>query len=567
MADTKISEMGELAVPDAADFLPVVDASLVVPDPSNANKWILWSSIKSALKTYFDTLYSLTGHTHAALHNQQHAITGTADHTSTATSGQMLKANASGLPVDASNTDTEVASAVSLKHTRSHALDGTSDHTIGGLTSGYLVKSDGAKVAPATNTDTEVASAVSLKHTQGTDTALGTLGTKNPPIDADKAIYRDSTASDGLVTSTWTQVKAFLKAYFDTLYGGIGSAHARQHAITATADHTSTATSGRMLKADANGLPVDATNTDSAVAAAVTASHAAVTLDTDAAVLLDLTAQEIGLDTQTANTFLAGPATGAANEPTFRAITADDVAGLMGGGNPMFVVDGALAVAANVGAYVVADTATINAVYIYCSNTGTASSTIVDVNKNGTSIFAATPANRPELVFSTTPTIDKSGTPDTTALAENDVLTVDIDAVATGAAGLTVIVDISSGGGGGGGAVTYQAVFTAEGTLVVGSGAIRIYNKLGATKIISQVFIAANDAPTGQAIIVDIRRNGTTVFTNPVHRPQIVAGAFTGTTTTIDAASFADGDYLTMEIDQIGSGVAGSDLSVHVIYS
>ena len=50
--------------------------------------------------------------------------------------------------------------------------------------------------------------------------------------------------------------------------------HAQQHAITATADHTSTATEGKMLKANANGLPVDATNTDAQVAAAVSASHA-----------------------------------------------------------------------------------------------------------------------------------------------------------------------------------------------------------------------------------------------------------------------------------------------------
>ena len=47
---------------------------------------------------------------------------------------------------------------------------------------------------------------------------LGTTGTKNPPIDADKAVYLDSTAADAIVTSTWTQVKAFLKTYFDTLY-------------------------------------------------------------------------------------------------------------------------------------------------------------------------------------------------------------------------------------------------------------------------------------------------------------------------------------------------------------
>ena len=58
----------------------------------------------------------------------------------------------------------------------------------------------------------------SARHTQGTDTALGAVGTKTPPIDADKAIYRDSTNGDALVTSTFTQVKAFLKTYFDTLY-------------------------------------------------------------------------------------------------------------------------------------------------------------------------------------------------------------------------------------------------------------------------------------------------------------------------------------------------------------
>uniref|UniRef100_A0A6H1Z7M4 Putative pectate lyase n=1 Tax=viral metagenome TaxID=1070528 RepID=A0A6H1Z7M4_9ZZZZ len=49
--------------------------------------------------------------------------------------------------------------------------------------------------------------------------------------------------------------------------------HGRSHVITAALDHTSTATAGQMLKADANGLPVDATNTDTQVAAAVTASH------------------------------------------------------------------------------------------------------------------------------------------------------------------------------------------------------------------------------------------------------------------------------------------------------
>lgn len=49
----------------------------------------------------------------------------------------------------------------------------------------------------------------------------------------------------------------------------VAANHTRLHAITSTSDHSSTATSGKMLKANANGLPVDATNTDAEVAAVV----------------------------------------------------------------------------------------------------------------------------------------------------------------------------------------------------------------------------------------------------------------------------------------------------------
>jgi len=73
------------------------------------------------------------------------------------------------------------------------------------------------------------------RHTQDTDTDLGAVSAKNPPIDADKAIYRDSTAADALVTSTWTQIKAFLKTYFDTLYTGVSSGQYRQYTWVASA--------------------------------------------------------------------------------------------------------------------------------------------------------------------------------------------------------------------------------------------------------------------------------------------------------------------------------------------
>jgi hypothetical protein len=228
-----------------------------------------WTQVKAFLKTYFDTLYGAL----ALAHNRLHSITSALDHTSGATPGQILKADANGLPIDAANSDLQVAATVALAHARQHAITNALDHT-SAATPGKILKADANGLpVDATNTDADVADAVSKKHTQGTDTALGAVGTKNPPIDADKVLQRDSAAADALVTSTWAQIKAFLKTYFDTLYAAIGLAHARLHSITSALDHSSAATPGKILKADANGLPVDATNTDAEVADAVTKRH------------------------------------------------------------------------------------------------------------------------------------------------------------------------------------------------------------------------------------------------------------------------------------------------------
>lgn len=63
----------------------------------------------------------------------------------------------------------------------------------------------------------------------------------------------------------------------------------------------------------------------SAVGGLTPASHPAVTLGTDADAVLGLSTQQITLDSQNANTVLAGPASGAAADPTFRALVADDL--------------------------------------------------------------------------------------------------------------------------------------------------------------------------------------------------------------------------------------------------
>jgi len=111
------------------------------------------------------------------------------------------------------------------------------------------------------------------------------------------------------------------------------------------------------------------------------------------------------------------------------------------------------------------------------------------------------------------------------------------------------------------------SVFTVSGVLATAPGNIRIYNKTGATVTVSQVFLSVNTAPTTQAIIVDVNKNGTTIFTNQAHRPQIAAAANTGNTTTIDVSTLDDGDYFSVDVDQVGTGTTGADLTVHIIYS
>jgi hypothetical protein len=130
----------------------------------------------------------------------------------------------------------------------------------------------------------------------------------------------DVTSFAGNLTSAENTVQKALDKIDD-----LPIAHDKQHVITATADHTSTATSGKMLKADANGLPIDASNTDTEVASAVSLKHAAITLDTNADTILSLSTQALGLDTQAANLALMGPTSGAAAVPAFRSLVAADV--------------------------------------------------------------------------------------------------------------------------------------------------------------------------------------------------------------------------------------------------
>ena len=83
---------------------------------------------------------------------------------------------------------------------------------------------------------------------------------------------------------------------------------------------------------------------------------------------------------------------------------------------------------------------------------------------------------------------------------------------------------------------------------------------------ISYVTAALITAPVGASAIVDLHKNGTTMYTTQGNRPTITAGNTYITATLPDVLTWAAGDILQLEVDQKGSSTDGADLSVVVGY-
>lgn len=82
---------------------------------------------------------------------------------------------------------------------------------------------------------------------------------------------------------------------------------------------------------------------------------------------------------------------------------------------------------------------------------------------------------------------------------------------------------------------------------------------------ITNIKAAVVTAPTGADLILDIHKNGTTIFTTQGNRPTIPAGETADSSSVPDVISLAAGDIVRLEIDQIGSTIAGADLSVTIV--
>lgn len=124
---------------------------------------------------------------------------------------------------------------------------------------------------------------------------------------------------------------------------------------------------------------------------------------------------------------------------------------------------------------------------------------------------------------------------------------------------------VEIGAAGGGSVVTTIVMGDASDPLTTGADKNPIPMEAPCALTITEVRLKVKTAPVGAAIIVDVNKNGTTIFTTQSNRPQIADGQTEGNTTTIEVNSLVKGDDLTFDIDQVGSSTAGSMLMVEVI--
>lgn len=104
---------------------------------------------------------------------------------------------------------------------------------------------------------------------------------------------------------------------------------------------------------------------------------------------------------------------------------------------------------------------------------------------------------------------------------------------------------------------------TLAGAQSTGTGKATFVNTTGETLEITSVSLHVGTAPTGADLVVDVNANGVSVFTSAA-RPKVVAGSTDGVAAPNAANIVAPNQTITVDVDQVGSTVAGSDLTVVV---
>jgi hypothetical protein len=98
------------------------------------------------------------------------------------------------------------------------------------------------------------------------------------------------------------------------------------------------------------------------------------------------------------------------------------------------------------------------------------------------------------------------------------------------------------------------------------TGTAKVTFRMPHAMTLTSVRLQVNTAPTGSVIIVDVKEAGTTIFST---KPQIATSAFTSVggavPGVISDTTLADDAEITINLDQIGSTIAGKGLKVTLI--
>lgn len=112
-------------------------------------------------------------------------------------------------------------------------------------------------------------------------------------------------------------------------------------------------------------------------------------------------------------------------------------------------------------------------------------------------------------------------------------------------------------------AKTKSIAFYVDGTLTADTKLCSVIAPQAMT--ITEIRVAVDTAPTGASLIVDVNKGGTTLYTTQANRPTITAGNTSATAADPDITSIAVGDIISIDVDQIGSTIAGENLMVTII--
>ena len=102
-----------------------------------------------------------------------------------------------------------------------------------------------------------------------------------------------------------------------------------------------------------------------------------------------------------------------------------------------------------------------------------------------------------------------------------------------------------------------------NGTLSVVTNATSVSLIITQAMTITKAYaVLVGDSPSGADIIIDINVNGTTIWSNQTNRLTITDGTSSASTSTFNTTELTEGDYITLDIDQVGSTTEGSNLTV-----